>query len=142
MSKSQKEAANVSTLTKLAQMAEQEGATEVVSDRDKIRLENHGDMVIGRLVEVREFEPKNPGEKPLRVASIDLPDGRPVRLNCPTDLARKLTGDLVGKFVAIANEGVMDTGHRTGTPMTVFKVYNFGTTLPARIAAMAEGLPF
>lgn len=123
-------------LAQLAQIADEAQATEIVSDRLKVKIDQRGDFIIGRLIEVAVFAPKKEGDKPQHVAYLDLPDGEQVRLNMSTDLIKKIKADQWGHFLGIQNTGKMDTGHKTGTPMTTFAVYDFDTRLPEKAARM------
>jgi hypothetical protein len=129
----------------LSRIATDANAYEVTSDRDKVKLDVLGSWVAGRLAGLKVIPAADPTkDKDQHIAYIDTPDGRQLRFNMPTDLQKKIFGDMVNEFIMAVNVGTLDTGHKTGTPMTVYKVWRFGNKLPATVAALfsSDDLPF
>lgn len=114
----------------------------------KLALTTLGDLIVGRLEQIREGTDKKSGEV-YRIYDFSFPGGNSGFLLGSGNLNQKLSGALAGHVLGILYEDDMDLGQPS--LMKVFRVVDFGENFPPAITAGncvsiadagADGMPF
>lgn len=106
----------------LQKAAEAGEIMKIADDRQKIRLSEVGDFIVGKLVEIREGGKNKKDGKQFRVYYFDGVDANERGYATGSfDLDSKLTGDRVGQWLAIRLAELVDTGAES--KMKRFDVY-------------------